>query len=149
MRGVAKAAPHKSQGPKEDYGPEKQRQAEFEQNAKYERHGRKNGADSFHEGVSKGKGRAGEICLEGSAIVFEQNEMNVGLRDRRDQVFVLALGIGNDFTCLGDVFFESDGVAKLAFSFALEFLKTREIALRGRKVPFGRGEFDGGIFASF
>jgi hypothetical protein len=59
---------------------------------------------------------------------------------------VLALGFGNRFIGLGDVFFESDGVRKLPLSFPLEFLKTGETGFGGSKMPFRCGEFDGGIF---
>ena len=73
----------------------------------------------------------------------------MGLRHRGNEAFVLALGFGNRFICLSDILFESDGVAKLAFAFALEFLETREVGLRGSEMSLGGGEFDGGIFACF
>ena len=65
------------------------------------------------------------------------------------KALVLALSFGNDFICLGDIFFEGDGVAKLTFAFALEFLKSREIGLRGGEMSLGGGELDGGVLARF
>src|SRR5271155_1975169 len=75
--------------------------------------------------------------------------MDVGLRHRGNEVFVLALGFGNRFVRLSDIFFEGDGVAKLAFAFTLEFLETREVVLRSSEMSLGGGEFDSGIFACF
>src|SRR5580698_6429322 len=147
--GVAEAAPGQAQGPEENEGPEEQGKAEFKENAEDECQRGENGGDAFDERVSEGKGGTGKIRLKRSAIVFHQNETDVGLRDSRKQVFVLALGFGRDFIGLGNVFFESDGVAKLALSFALEFLETREIGLRGGEMTFRSGKFDGGIFAGF
>ena len=91
----------------------------------------------------------GKVALERSAVVFDQRDANVGLCGGGKQSLVLALGCGNRFIGPGDVFFESDGVRKLAFSFALEFLKAREIAFGRGEMPFRGGQLDGGIFARF
>ncbi len=73
----------------------------------------------------------------------------MGLSDGGDEALVFAPSFGSNFAGLGDVFFEGDGVAKLAFALALEFLEAGEIGLRGGEMAFRGGKLDCGIFAGF
>ena len=130
---ATEVAPCGSKGPEEDDGPEEQRQAEFKKNAQHERNRRENGTDSSHEGVPEGKGRAGEVCLEGRAVIFDQSDANVGLRNSGKKAFVQTQSYGGSFIGLGELIYESDGVAGSASCVHAEvFEDGRDLSARRR-----------------